>query len=311
LAGRPWNAVSIARRALPRLAHFRPDVILNYNIHPDGLAACRCAQRLGVPVVLGALGSDLNRIPGRFMLRAVRRTLSQADFLLAVSDHLRRRAVALGMREERTRTVLNGCDTSCFRLRLRADARRALHLPADAQIVLFVGWLNKTKGVRELLEAFIALAVRHPRLYLACIGAGPLGAILEQQARAAGLAGRLLLPGVLPSALVAEWLGAANVFCLPSYMEGCPNAVVEALASGRPVVATNVGGIPELINDTAKGILISPGSTSALVQALEDAITRNWDEAAIARNSARDWSAPARETADLLQQAVLLFRRQN
>lgn len=302
--GRPWNAGLITRHLLPRLRRFRPDIILNYYAHPDGMAAWHCSRELRVPVVLGVLGSDLNRIPDRIVHHQVRRTLSQADFLIAVSDNLRRRAVELGMEDGRTRTILNGCDTACFHRRDRGAMRRRLGLPAEAQLVLFVGWLNHSKGVHELLDAFLALAARHPRLHLACIGAGPLEPAIKQRASGASLAGRLFLPGVQPSSAVAEWLGAADLFCLPSHMEGCPNVIVEALASGRPVVATHVGGIPELVNDPIKGILIPPCDSAALAQALEQALSRPWDEARIETLSARDWSAPARETADFLQFAL-------
>lgn len=301
---RPFNGPLLKRLLQPRLAEFRPEIILNYWLYPDGYAAAECGRRLQIPVVLGCIGSDLNRIPDRVTAWYTRRALSRATCLLTVSDHLRTQGMRLGMPAERTRTVHNGCDTTLFRLRDRSAERLALGLPQDAFLVVFAGWLSETKGVRELMAAFVGLAPRHPTLHLACIGSGPL-----QQELAAGLSGRLHLPGQLSSAQVAAWLGAANLFCLPSYMEGCPNVVVEALASGRPVLSTRVGGIPELVDDPRKGLLVEPRNEMALRDALEQSVTRAWDEPWIAAAGRRDWKNAADETLDVCQMALRLGPR--
>jgi glycosyltransferase involved in cell wall biosynthesis len=88
---------------------------------------------------------------------------------------------------------------------------------------------------------------------------------------------------------------AADVFCLPSYSEGCPNVVVEALACGRPVVATKVGGIPELVNETC-GMLIPPRNAGELAKALDRALSKPWDSEEIARTFTRSWETVAAET---------------
>ena len=106
------------------------------------------------------------------------------------------------------------------------------------------------------------LRVSRPSLRLFCIGEGPLQAELEARAIGAGLADRIHFLGSRGSLEVATWLAAANVFCLPSYAEGCPNSVIEALACGRPVVATNVGGIPELVNSESGNSCCAPGFRS-------------------------------------------------
>ena len=157
----------------------------------------------------------------------------------------------------RRRAVRNGCDTSVFRLADRAEARTALGLDTESEVVVFVGRIAAIKGLRELVAAVMRLRVSHPRLQLFCIGEGALQAELEAGAIDADLADRIHFLGQRDSLEVASWLAASNVFCLPSYAEGCPNSVIEALACGRPVVATNVGGIPELV-DSESGILVAP-----------------------------------------------------
>ena len=94
---------------------------------------------------------------------------------------------------------------------------------------------------------------------------------------------------------MAQWMRAADVFCLPSYSEGCPNVVVEALACGRPVVSTEVGGVPELVNES-NGILVAPRDAVALRTALDKALDKAWDSDEIARTSARSWETVAQET---------------
>lgn len=298
---RPINAAVCARYLRPYLERFRPEIIFNYWIYPDGAAALRVARASGVPVVLGSIGSDLNRIPDAVTRRRTRAAVREAAFVITVSHHLRQRALDMGVPENRTRAVLNGSDASVFHLADRADARAELGVASDARLVVFVGLLAETKGLRELRSAFQQLAAADPRLQVVCIGDGPLRAELE-----ASRSDRFRLTGRLDSTRIARWLAAANVFCLPSWMEGCPNVIVEALACGRPVVATDVGGIPELVNDHAKGILVPPRDAATLAGALAQALQTPWDEPKIAALCRRPWSDSARETTAILREALRL-----
>jgi glycosyltransferase involved in cell wall biosynthesis len=117
------------------------------------------------------------------------------------------------------------------------------------------------------------------------------------------------MAGRKTSAEIAQWLAACDLFCLPSWAEGCPNVVVEALACGRAVVASRVGGIPELVDSPVKGLLVEPRQTQALTAALDEALRREWDEAAIGAQSARDWSDCARETLAVCAEAIARGRR--
>src|SRR5258706_2685640 len=150
---RPVNGLNSARRLMPHLKRFKPDVILNYNVYPDGYAAVSAGRTLGVPVVLGAIGSDLNRIPDLASRWLTRKTLQLASFVLTVSRHLRDQAIQLGASPDRTRVVWNGCDTSIFHLSDRQAARAQLGLEPDSNLIVFSGWISPTKGLGELLEA--------------------------------------------------------------------------------------------------------------------------------------------------------------
>jgi glycosyltransferase involved in cell wall biosynthesis len=295
---RPLNAYSLSRRLQPLLAEFRPDIVLAYCIYPDACGALLAARRLKLPVVVGSMGSDLRRISDPLTERMVRFTVGRANFVLAVSSELIQRAVRLGAEPARAKTIPCGCDTTLFYPVDRARARQELGVATESELIVFVGRLVELKGVAELLAALEALAPRRPRLELALVGDGPLLDAYCQRVERAGLASRVRFLRNLPAPEVARWLGAADVFCLPSHSEGCPNSVIEALACGRPVVASNVGGIPDLVKPSC-GTLVPPHNADQLAAALDQALARFWDPYQIASSFGRTWRDMATETYDV------------
>lgn len=302
IVSRPFNGRLCARAIAPLVARWRPDVLLSYWLYPDAYGAMLVARRFGLPLVAGARGSDI-RVRDRASKFLTRRVVRAADRLLVVSEDLGRLAVSdYGAEPARVRTIANGCDAATFHRADRGDARAALGVDADADLVLYVGRLVAEKGVRELIEATRRLRTKRPRLALALVGSGPLHAEL-----AAGFAGdqaglRVHLPGAQPPERVARWMAAANLLALPSYSEGYPNVLVEALACGRPVVATPVGGVPEIVDATC-GLLVPPRDPGALAEALDAALARDWDAAALSTRFSRDWHRVAVETLDACRQA--------
>ena len=141
------------------------------------------------------------------------------------------------------------------------------------------------------------------RLYIA--GSGPRRAHLERLASRLGLAGRVRFLGSLAPGEMARWYQAADLFVFGSWREGCPNVVLEALACGTPVVATRVGGTPELVREGRDGLLFEPRSPDAFAQALLEALSRTWDHQAIAQKAAaRSWDNVARECLDLFERVL-------
>jgi len=136
---------------------------------------------------------------------------------------------------------------------------------------------------------------------LILIGEGAERAALERLARDEGVAERVEFRGSHPQPVVADWIAAADLLCLPSHAEGSPNVVVEALASGTPVVASRVGGIPDLVDEGVNGLLVVPGDPVALAGALATALGRRWDPARISSSIAHlTWSALGRRNRDVL-----------
>jgi glycosyltransferase involved in cell wall biosynthesis len=281
----------------------RADILQSYWLYPDGYAAVRVGRKLGIPVVLVAIGSDLNRIPDPITKHFTRKALTQADHVMTMSRYLVEKAVLLGAKPENTSSYINGCDTEIFHLRDRAQCRTQLQIDAAAQLIIYVGRLDMAKGLGELLQAAASLVPRYPKLRVALLGDGPAATPLQMMARQLGIAQHVTFPGACNSETIAQWLGACDLFSLPSYSEGSPNVVIEALNCGRPVVATRVGGIPELV-DNEVGILVAARDPKALAEAFDAALHKRWDEEGIARRFRRPWRDLAVEMGSILEGIV-------
>jgi len=295
ILSRPFNGPICAKILFPHVRMTRPDLILNYWLYPDGYAAVRIGRELKVPVIVGAIGSDVRARTDSITIRRVQETMLGADAVIAVSEELRQQIIAQGVQAGKVTAILNGCDTAVFYPGDRDVARKQVGCGADDELIVYAGNLLVTKGLGELIEAFLALVKSRPKARLAIVGQGPYRDMLARRVAMAGAEERVLLPGRCDATGIAQWMRAADVFCLPSYSEGCPNVVVEALACGRPIVATNVGGIPELVKE-ASGMLIPPRDAEALRGALSGALAKKWDSAEIARTSTRSWETVAAET---------------
>src|SRR5262249_17437264 len=154
---------------------------------------------------------------------------------------LKEQMVRLGCRNDNLAVIANGVDRQKFMPRPQLAMRDKLGLPSDRPIALAVGHLNENKGLHILIEAVARL--RSPDVMLVIVGEGPDRSRLENQIRGCGLVEKVKLVGTLPHHELSSWYSAADIFCLASSREGCPNVVLEAMACGRPVVATRVGGI--------------------------------------------------------------------
>jgi teichuronic acid biosynthesis glycosyltransferase TuaC len=303
LISRPFNGSMAARVLLPHVRSFAPDLIFSIFLYPDGYAALKIGKALSVPVVAMGIGSDINNIGDRFSAMHTRTLLREVDFLVTVSDDLRRKAVAMGAPAQKTRAIVNGCDLSVFHVRDRGEARRKLNIDAGAEAVVYIGRMDVRKGLRELVEAAVSMHSQRPDLHVYLVGEGPDRPDIESAIQANNASGYIhALPGCVFDD-VAVWMAAADLVTLPSYMEGCPNVVLEALACGRPVVATNVGGIPEIMNDEC-GRLVPARDSAALASALVSVLDTPWDAAAISAHWSRSWNSVAAELLEVFELVV-------
>ena len=252
-------------------------------LYPDSVAAGWIGKLLKVPMVPTALGCDVNRMLNEGGKQGqIMSMLLKAPFITAVSDALRDNMVARGIPGERISTIPNGVNAALFHIRNRREARAMLNLKFEGKVALFVGRLSEEKGLSTLIDAAGRLFQRRADLLLCLIGDGPLMLPLKARVRELGITANVWFLGQQNHNAVANWLGACDVFCLPSLREGCPNVVIEALSSGRPVVASRVGSIPDMLTD-ATGILVDAQNVNGFSDALESALfARFWDEKQIA-----------------------------
>ena len=170
VVSRPLNGFGIAAQLLPHIRRYDPDIILNYTIYPDGYAAVRIANELGIPVALTAVGSDLNRIPDALCRRLTRAALRRADFVSTVSQDLYNKAQKLDANPARSAANLIGCDTSVFYCRDRLKARNALGIDPDGEVIAFVGRLVSLNLIIELIDALCSLLAKRPCLRCFIVG---------------------------------------------------------------------------------------------------------------------------------------------
>lgn len=213
--------------------------------------------------------SELQRSPAsRWLLR---HTLHR---ILAISREIAADLTQLGFPPEQVTYLPNGIDVHAFAPAAgpKATIRQRLGLPVDGLILVFTGRLRPVKNLAPLVEAVALLAADFPTLRLLLVGAGVERARLEQLAQTLNLADRVTFAGETLD--VRPYLHAADVFALPSLKEGLSNAMLEAMAVGLPVLATAVGGAPDLIRPGENGVLLPPAPSPAqIVEALRPLLT--------------------------------------
>ena len=265
----PLVALALRRALGALLGSRRYDVVHAHWVVPNAAMVADMVAAHQVRFVVSAHGSDIFLAERSSLVRAfARSTLGRAARVTACSDDLRRRAVALGAPESRTRTVPYGVDPFAFASPAGADARDALGATADAPLVLALGRLVEKKGFGPLVEAAAGL----PGVRVAIAGEGDLRESLARRIAETGAPVRLV--GNLDRAAVARALAAADGVAVPSVVDragnvdGLPNTLLEAMAAGRAVVASRVAGIPDVVTDGANGLLVPPGDVGALRTAL-------------------------------------------
>lgn len=303
LVSRPINGWMAARCLLPHVRSFGPDLIFSIFLYPDGYAALKIGNALSVPVVAMGIGSDIHSIGDRVSAMHTRTVLHGVDSLVTVSDDLRKQAVAMGAPAEKTCAIVNGCDLSVFHVRNRYEARQKLHIDPASEAVVYIGRMDVKKGLRELVKAAAELHPEHPKLHVYLVGEGPDRNLIENAIATNNATGYIHVMPACGFDDVVVWMAAADLVTLPSYMEGCPNVVLEALACGRPVVATWVGGIPEIMSDEC-GRLVPPRDSVQLAHAIASVLDTSWDPVAISEHRSRSWNAVATELMDVFNSVV-------
>jgi phosphatidyl-myo-inositol dimannoside synthase len=257
-----------------QLRRRRFDLVHAHWIVPNGLVAA--AVGAGVPLAIGLHGSDVFLAEKRSVRRFARWALSRASLLTGCSPELVDRVRALGFPAERSRVIPYGVDVAAFSPApgRRGLWRERLGIPGDVPLLLGVGRMATKKGFQVLIEILPALLAEVPDLRVVLAGGGDLLARFRE--RTHPWRERVHLPGPVLRDTLPDLYRAADVFVLPAVhdargnVDGLPNVILEAMASGLPVVASEISGIPLAVEHGATGLLVPEKDPQALLEALRE-----------------------------------------
>jgi len=297
---------------------FNFDKILVTWVYPDGVGASLLAKFINKPIAIKVHGSDINsNVKYFFRKHMIASALKKADKVIAVSNELKNKITAMGVTQEKIAVLPNGVDSNLFRPMDKIECRKKLGLPVDNKIVLYVGNFVQVKGVDVLVEAFARLrvsALSRSRVdaLLLLVGDGPLEKTLRDKVKSLSIEENVIFAPRTTHDAIRFYMNAADVFCLASRNEGCPNVLLEALACSTPVVASRVGGIPEIITSDELGILVDPENSYQLSDALKTALDKQWNKKRLCEKIAsHSWADNAMELINVLSKAKITIPKKS
>ncbi len=298
----PWFMSRAIAAELRRLqaSGFDFDLIDAHYFYPDGVAAVMAAKALGKPVVVTARGSDLNIHAEHFIEGPkIRKAVRDADGLVAVSAALGQKLVDLGAAQHKLKVLRNGVDLEKFCPGNRTEVREKFNI--DSSLLLSVGNLVELKGHDLTIRAMRLM----PDARLMIAGAGPLESDLKKLADSEGVADRVIFLGSIDQANLPAFYRAADVLVLASAREGMANVLLESLACGTPVVASDIPGMGEVIDPPESGSLMkerTPEALASAAAALLSHLPSREDTRAYAGKF--DWAATTRGQIELFHQIL-------
>lgn len=306
--------VSIIREILKIKRYFNFDIIDCHWVYPDGVAAVLFGKILKKPVVMTIRGPGVLTIPGfRLRRKLALWSLKQSHHIITVCEAIRQEAIRSGIPGEKIITISNGIDTQKFYPIDNIKARERLNLPIDKKIILSVGYLCKRKGFHHIIDA-ISMIIRKTNrkdFLLIIVGGSESGAEgnfkpnLEQQIKELELTPYVYLVGNKPHSELYLWYNACDIFCLASSQEGWANVLFEAIACGKPIVATNIWGTPEVIKSEEYGILIDEQTSEAIAEGILKALNKNWDSKKLIEYAKENtWEEVAKKVFNIFQATI-------
>jgi glycosyltransferase involved in cell wall biosynthesis len=303
----PVVALSALHTMRRVLSEGRFDLVHAHWVVPNGVLAARTARRASLPLVVSLHGSDVS-VSERVgpLGRAARWAFARADAVTAPSDDLIERARRLGAREP-LELVQYGADVTALAAAPGAadELRARLGLAPDRIVVLGVGRFIPVKGFSSLIDAFARAQAVRPELHLVLVGDGDLREALRARADTSGVSDHVTFPGAAVRGEIPAYFAAAQMVVVPSVhagglVDGLPNVALEAMAAGRALIATRVGGLPQLVRDGETGVLVDEqdpaGLADAIVSLANDPArgARLGEQARQEMRDRRSWDAVAR-----------------
>ncbi|MGB7998260.1 MAG: glycosyltransferase family 4 protein, partial [Photobacterium halotolerans] len=280
------------------------DLIDGHYFYPDGVAIASVASTLNKPFTMTARGTDINLIPAYPKARKrIQQVLSVSNHNLAVCEALRQSMIELGAVPDKVSTLRNGVDLELFSFSDESQQpalRQALNLPVNVPVILSVGLLIERKGHHLVIEA-----LRHiPDALLLIAGTGPKAKALSALAKQHGVAQRVRFLGKLSQEELSAYYGAADLLALASDREGWANVLLEAMACGTPVVATNIWGTPEVVRKPQAGTLVERNVT-AIAEGIRQLLKKPFSRADTRHYAEQfDWSATSEGQYQLFNRLI-------
>ena len=252
------------------------DLINTHWVFPDGVASTIISKILKIPNILVALGCDITHFPAlSFRKKQITWALKNSASLMAVSEDLGQRMIKLGAGPSKIKLAPDGVDFGKFHVVDRILCREKLGLPQDKKIILQVASLDEVKGGKYLIRAVSLLKESEKNVCVYFVGDGHLKHLLIKQSKELGVEKIISFVGRIPHDEIPLWMNSADTFCLSSIREGRPNVLLESIACGVPVVATAVGGVPEIINPD-NGYLAESTNAQDIADKLYKVLNREW-----------------------------------
>ena len=289
---------------------FAFNLIDSHFAQPDGVAGVMLGRWFGCPVVITMRGSEADFAEHALTRKVMGWALRRAAAVIVVSESLASLAEDLGVPRERISLISNGVDTTRFVPRDKSAMRETLGLRAGARIMVSIGHMVPRKGFHRLLPVYARLRARFPDLFLVLVGGTtPVDWNYEDEVKALvkqlGIEEAVLFTGAQSPDSIAQWLNASDLFVLASAREGCPNVVWEAMASGVPVVASDVGETKRMVPAFAGIVYSTFDDPASLERALEAALAADWDPARIRRYAEEHtWDQVARRVVKVWRSAA-------
>ena len=288
------------------------DIIDAHFSYPEGLGAVLLARFFNRPVTITLRGTIVPL--SKYFLRRVQivYALRKATKIFSVSNSLKKKAVSLGIESSKILPIPNGVDMEKFFPVPKDEERQELGLPLDKKIIISVGGLVKRKGFHRVIAVLPEVTEKYREILYVIVGGptveGDLGPELREQVKELNLDDHVHFTGTLPYDKVRKWLNAADIFCLATSNEGWANVFFEALACGKPVVTTKVGGNEEVVKSADYGILVDLDDQKQLKDAIIEALKKKWDHGKIIKYaSENNWENVARKVLQELNDIVAIF----
>lgn len=252
------------------------DVIYGRGLFPCADTAVRLSDILNIPAVGVAIGGDINFVPhySSGMYKHTVKLLGKLDDIMANGSGAASKVKEICGRDCQMAhgvvDLVEFCPSED-----KAANRKEFGISPESTVILYVGYMKKAKGIYELIKTFVAIKKKYPNVILKMCGKGTEMADLKRVIDQSEVSDAIEVVGPVAPDKINRWMKSCDLFILPSYSEGMPNVVMEAMASGLPIITTAVGGLPDAVGDCEGAILVQPKSVDQLVQALDSVLADN------------------------------------